>query len=327
MRVARLAGLGRCVPPRVLTNAELEERVDTTDRWIVERTGIRERRIAEEGVVTSDLAAGAARMALENAQVRAAELDAIVLATITPDQPMPATAVFVQQKIGAPTCPAFDLSAACAGFLFGLAVADGFVCQGRYKRVLVVGVELLSRVLDWHDRSTCVLFGDGAGAAVVVPEEEGRRGLLDFELGSDGSRARDLEIPGGGSAIPASSDSVERRLHTVRMNGPAIFSQAVRGMAASSRIVLDRCGVGADEVTTVFAHQANRRILDGVGQRLGIPASRFFVNIDRYGNTSSASIPIAMSEALEAGRISEGDLLLLTALGAGVSWAAALVRW
>jgi 3-oxoacyl-[acyl-carrier-protein] synthase III len=327
MTRAKIVGVGRGVPEKVLTNLDLEKMVDTSDEWITERTGIKERHIATEGQATSDLAAEAARHACRSAGIKPEELDAIVLGTVTPDMPMPATAAFVQQKIGARSCPAFDISAACAGFLFGLGIADSFIRRGSFQRVLVIGVELLSRVLDWSDRNTCVLFGDGAGAAVLVPTEGEREGVLDVEMRTDGSQAIHLEIPGGGSVHPASHRSVDDRLHSVHMNGRQIFTNAVRNMSAASLTVLERSGHTPDEVTTVFAHQANMRILEGVSQRTGIGMERFFVNIQRYGNTSSASIPIALSEALEEGRVKEGDLLLLTALGAGVSWAAALVRW
>lgn len=325
---SRIAGIGRGVPQKVLTNHDLEKIVDTSDEWITERTGIKERHVAGEGQFTSDMAAEAATMALKQAGVRAEDLDAIILGTVTGDMPMPATAAFVQQKIGAKNhCPAFDISAACAGFIYGLALADGFFARGGYQRVLVIGVELLSRVLDWTDRNTCVLFGDAAGAAVLVPTDEEDRGLLAVELHTDGAYAKDLELPGGGSVNPATRDTVDEKLHFVRMNGRQIFTQAVRNMSSSAGSVLRRAGYTPEDVTTVFAHQANMRILKGVSQHTKIPLERFFINIERYGNTSSASIPIAMSEALEADRIKEGDLLLFTALGAGVSWASALYRW
>jgi 3-oxoacyl-[acyl-carrier-protein] synthase-3 len=327
MKRAKIAGIGRGVPSRVLTNFDLEKMVDTSDDWITERTGIKERRIAAEGQFTSDMAAEAGLMACREAGIDPAELDAIILGTVTPDMQMPATAAFVQQKIGAKKhCPAFDISAACAGFLFGLCLGDGLLRKGTFRRILVIGVELLSRVLDWTDRNTCVLFGDAAGAAVLVPTDEDR-GILDVEIHTDGAYAMDLDIRGGGSVSPASHQTVEEKLHVVRMNGRQIFTQAVRNMSSASLSVLQRAGYSADDVTTVFAHQANMRILEGVAQRTKIPLERFFINIQRYGNTSSASVPIAMSEALEQGKLKEGDLVVLTALGAGVSWASALVRW
>jgi 3-oxoacyl-[acyl-carrier-protein] synthase-3 len=327
MTRSRIVGVGRGVPEKVLTNLDLEKMVDTTDAWITERTGIKERHIAAGGQVTSDMAAEAARNACRSAGVKPEELDAIILGTVTGDMQMPATAVFVQHKIGAKTCPAFDISAACAGFLYGLGIADGFIRRGWYQRVLVIGVELLSRVLDWTDRNTCVLFGDAAGAAVLVPTEGERGVVLDVDMHTDGAQAVHLEIPGGGSVCPASPKSIEEKLHYVHMNGRQIFTHAVRNMSSASLTVLERCGYMPADVTTVFAHQANMRILEGVSQRTGIGMERFFINIERYGNTSSASIPIALSEALEEGKVKEGDLLLLTALGAGVSRASALVRW
>lgn len=326
MKRTRIIGLGRGVGANVLTNADLEKMVDTSDDWISERTGIKQRHIANNKQITSDLAAEAAQNALKMAGVKAEELDAIILGTVTPDMPMPATATFVQKKIGANKCPAFDISAACAGFLFGLQIADGFFAAGRAKKILVVGVELLSRVLDWTDRNTCVLFGDASGAAVLI-SEEGERGILDLEIHSDGTYAPDLDIRGGGSANPTSAKTIEEKMHFVRMNGKQIFTQAVRNMSAASQTLLERNGLTENDIKTVFAHQANMRILEGVSQRTKLPMDKFFINIQRYGNTSSASIPIAMSEAYEEGRIKEGDLLLLTALGAGISWGSALVRW
>ncbi|MCC6749540.1 MAG: ketoacyl-ACP synthase III [Deltaproteobacteria bacterium] len=326
MMRAKIAAVARAVPERVLTNSELEKMVDTTDEWIVERTGIRQRHILAEGLCTSDLAAEAGRRACKLAGVEPSELDAIMVGTVTPDMAMPATATWVQAKLGAGHCPAFDLSAACAGFIYGLTLGDALIRIGSAKRILVIGVEILSRFLDWKDRGTCVLFGDGAGAAVLVPGD-GPSGLLGCEIHSDGAQACHLTIPGGGTVNPTNGDTVEKKLHYVHMNGRQIFSLAVRNMSAACTTVLERCGYAAGDVTTVFAHQANLRILDGVAQRVGLPSERFFNNIERYGNTSSASIPIAMSEAFEQGRIQQGDLLLLTALGAGVSWGAALVRW
>jgi len=328
MTRARIAGIGRGVPEKVLTNLDLEKMVDTSDEWITERTGIKERHIAAEGQVTSDMAAEAALMACREAGVKPADLDAIILGTVTPDMPMPATAAFVQQKIGATNqCPAFDISAACAGFIYGLGLAEALFARGGYNRILVIGVELLSRVLDWTDRNTCVLFGDAAGAAVLVPSQDESRGLLSVEMHTDGAYAKDLDIRGGGSVHPAGRETVDEKLHFVRMNGRQIFTQAVRNMSSAAASVLKRAGYTEEDVTTVFAHQANMRILKGVSQHTKIPLERFFINIERYGNTSSASIPIAMSEALEQGRIKDGDLLLLTALGAGVSWASAAYRW
>ena len=326
MRRCRIVGVGSSLPERVVTNADLERRVDTTDRWIRERTGIRARHIAVDGQVTSDLAAEAARQACRRAGVAPSDLDAILVATVTPDMPMPATAAFVQQKIGAGLCPAMDLSAACAGFLFGLGVADGLLVSGRFRKVLLVGVELLSRVLDWDDRNTCVLFGDGAGAAVLVAEE-GDRGLLSLAMHTDGRGTMDLAIPGGGSRHPTDQRSVAENLHVVRMDGRKIFARAVRNMSSAARTVLGDAGIAADQVDIVVPHQANLRILEQVSRRTGIPMERFFINIDKVGNISSASIPVALADAEDAGQLRAGQTVLLTALGAGVSWAAALLRW
>jgi 3-oxoacyl-[acyl-carrier-protein] synthase III len=300
--------------------------VDTSDEWIRERTGIRERHIAAEGQASSDMAAQAARRALEAAGVRAEELDLIIVATVTPDMPLPATAVFVQQKIGARSdCPAFDIAAACAGFLYGISIADRFIAGGA-KRVLVVGVELLSRVLNWKDRTTCVLFGDGAGAAVIGPSED-ERGILSTHLYADGSQANALCIPGGGSRSPASTLSVEAGLHYVHMAGQDVFKYAVRALSSASLTALEHNGIAKDEIRWVVPHQANLRIIEAVSKRVGIPLDRFVLNIERYGNTSSASIPIAFDEAVRAGTIRPGDLVLMCALGAGFAYGSALVRF
>lgn len=327
-RAAKIVGVGRALPERSVSNRDLEKIVDTSDQWIVERTGIRNRRILDDELFTSDLAASASREACRAASIAPSDLDAIVVATITPDMPMPATAVFVQQKIGAGPCPAFDISAACAGFIYALSIGDAMVARGTHTCVLVVGVEILSRVLDWSDRSTCVLFGDGAGAAILQPAEEGEpSGILDIEICTDGAQAPHLAIPGGGTREPASHRSVESKRHAVHMNGRQVFTHAVKNMASASRVLLERNDMSVDDVDIVFAHQANMRILESVGQRVGIGMDRFFNNIDKYGNTSSASIPIGMSEAVEKGRVKRGDVVLLTALGAGLSWGSALLRW
>jgi 3-oxoacyl-[acyl-carrier-protein] synthase-3 len=325
---SRILGTGHYAPERVLTNHDLEKIVDTSDEWIVERTGIRERHIAAEGEASSDMAAEAARRALAAANVRADELDLIIVATVTPDMPLPATAVFVQQKIGARSdCPAFDIAAACAGFLYGLSIADRFIAGGA-KRVLVVGVELLSRVLNWKDRTTCVLFGDGAGAAVIgPPSDDSGRGILSTHLYADGSQAGALCIPGGGSKTPATQLSVEAGLHYVHMAGQDVFKYAVRALSSASLVALEHNGVTKEEVAWVVPHQANLRIIEAVSKRVGIPLDRFVLNIAHYGNTSSASIPIAFDEAARAGTFRPGDLVLMCALGAGFAYGSALVRF
>jgi 3-oxoacyl-[acyl-carrier-protein] synthase-3 len=324
---SRILGTGHYAPERVLTNLELERMVDTSDAWIVERTGIRERHIAAEGEASSDMAAAAARAALDAAGISASELDLIVVATISPDQPLPSTAVFVQQKIGARSdCPAFDIAAACAGFIYGLSIADRFIAGGTARHVLVVGVELLSRVINWKDRATCVLFGDGAGAA-VISRSDGTRGLMSTHLYADGSQARALQIPGGGSAQPASALTLEAGLHHVHMAGQDVFKYAVRALTSASVTALEANHVSKDEVTWVVPHQANLRIIEAVSKRVGIALDRFVLNIARYGNTSSASIPIALDEAVRAGTVREGDTVLMCALGAGFAWGSALIRF
>jgi 3-oxoacyl-[acyl-carrier-protein] synthase III len=323
--------MGHYLPDQVRTNHDLEKMVDTSDAWIRERTGIGARRIAPGGIVTSDMATAAARMALEKAGLEASQLDMIMVATVTPDMPMPATAVFVQQKLGATRCPAFDLSAACAGFLFGLSIADQFVRSGQMKHVLVVGVELLSRVLDWTDRTTCVLFGDGAGAAVVGPADDAQwparpRGILSTSIMTDGSLAPALWIPGGGSVSPTTHDTVDRKLHYVQMKGQEIFKVAVKNLYGASKSALERAGMTEGDIDWVCAHQANKRIVDQVVARLEVPPEKVLMNIDRVGNTSSASIPILLDESMQAGKVREGDTVLMCALGAGISWGSALVR-
>ena len=326
MPAVRILGTGRYTPERILTNLDLEKMVDTSDAWITERTGIKERRIAAPGETTSDMATAAAQRALEAAGVDAKDVDLIIVGTISGDMPMPATATFVQEKLGTGPCPAFDLSAACAGFLYGLTLAEKMIATGASKIALVIGVELLSRVLDWNDRTTCVLFGDGAGA-VVLGKTTDERGILATHLAADGRHARSLMIPGGGSAAPASPATVEQNLHTVRMNGQDIFKAAVRYLTSSAKNVLEQLEAQPDEIDWVIPHQANLRILDQVAQRVGIPMSRFYLNIERYGNTSSASVPIALDEVVRDGIVQPGQTLLFCALGAGVSWGSTVVRW
>jgi 3-oxoacyl-[acyl-carrier-protein] synthase-3 len=328
---SRILGTGHYLPPVVRTNADLEKMVDTSDAWITERTGIKQRHIAPDGVVTSDMAAAAARRALEMAGLKAADLDMILVGTVTPDMPMPATAVFVQQKLGAGICPALDLSAACAGFLFGLSIADQFIATGQMRHVLVVGVELLSRVIDWTDRTTCVLFGDGAGAAVLGPsgakDTDARpRGVLSTSILTDGSLAMSLNIPGGGSVSPTTHATVDQKLQYVHMKGQDIFKVAVKNLLSASKNALERAGMTKADIDWVCAHQANRRIIDQVMARVEVPPEKVLMNIERVGNTSSASIPILLDENLRAGKIREGDTVLMCALGAGISWGSAIVR-
>jgi 3-oxoacyl-[acyl-carrier-protein] synthase-3 len=329
---SRILGTGHYVPPVVRTNADLERMVDTSDAWITERTGIKERRIAPEGTVTSDMAAAAAKAALGAAGIDATAVDMILVATVTPDVPMPATAAFVQQKLGAGHCPALDLSAACAGFLFAVSIADQFIATGQARHVLVVGVELLSRVIDWTDRATCVLFGDGAGAVVLGPSganagDAKPRGVLSTSILTDGSLARSLWIPAGGSALPTTHATVDQKLHYVHMRGQDIFKVAVKNLHSACKDALDRAGMTHADIDWVCAHQANKRILDQVVARLGVPGEKVLSNIERVGNTSSASIPILLDEGLRAGTIRAGDTVLMCALGAGISWGSAIVRF
>lgn len=328
---SRILGTGHYLPPIVRTNFDLEKMVETSDAWIIERTGIKERRIAPDGIVTSDMATAAAKQALEAAELSPTDLDMILVGTVTPDMPMPATAVFVQQKLGAGTCPSMDLSAACAGFIFGMSIADQFIRSGTMKNVLVVGVELLSRVIDWEDRTTCVLFGDGAGAVVLGPANGASiggkpRGILSTKVQSDGALAQSLMIPGGGSVQPQSVEVIEQKRHKVHMKGQDIFKVAVKNLYSATKEALDMTGMTADEVDWICPHQANLRIIDFAATRLGVAKEKVLVNIDRVGNTSSASIPIALDEAIRDGRIQRGDTVLMCALGGGISWASALVR-
>jgi 3-oxoacyl-[acyl-carrier-protein] synthase-3 len=323
---SRVLGTGHYAPARVLTNFDLEKIVETSDAWISERTGIRRRHIAADGETTSDMAAAAARRALEAAGLSVADLDMIVVGTVSGDTPVPACAVHVQQKLGAEEIPAFDISAACAGFLYGLSIADQFIATGAASCVLVIGVELLSRILDWQDRTTCVLFGDGAGAVVLGPARGDGRGILSSCIFSDGALAASLVIPAGGTAEPVTPEAIDRRRNKVHMIGQDIFRVAIKNLTSASTLALKAAGLTSAELDWVVAHQANLRIITQVSTRLGFPLEKFVLNIEEYGNTSSASIPIALDEAVRDGRIRPGQNVLLCALGAGISWGAALVR-
>jgi len=322
-----IVGTGRGVPERVLTNFDLEKMVDTSDAWIVERTGIRERRLVGKGQKSSDLATIAGREACRKAGIDPKTLDCIIVGTVTPDQPLPCTAVFVQKNLGANGCAAFDIAAACAGFIYGISLGDALIRRGQFKRVLVIGVEVLSPVIDWTDRNTCVLFGDGAGAVVLTEGDgAGDRGIWSTHLFADGDGAEHLYIPGGGTAMPASVESVNARQHYVKMAGREVFKHAVKNMTRAAQIALEHNGLDVEKIDRAIVHQANMRIVEGVAKGVGIPLEKFYINIERYGNTSSASIPIALDEAVEAGAVKQGDLLLMAALGAGFSWGSAVVR-
>lgn len=323
---SRILGTGHYAPERVVSNADLEKVVETSDAWIAERTGIRRRHIAADHEVTSDMAAAAARRALDAARLNVADLDMIIVGTISGDSPMPACAVHVQQKLGADEIAAFDISAACAGFVYGLTIADQFIASGSARCVLVIGVELLSRLLNWQDRTTCVLFGDGAGAVILGPSKDGRTGILSTRIFTDGSLAGALNIPGGGSQEPLTIDGIERKRNKVHMAGQEVFRVAIKNLTSASTIALKAAGLTSAELDWVVAHQANLRIITQVSDRLGFPLEKFILNIEEYGNTSSASIPIALDEAVRDGRIKPGQTVLMCALGAGISWGSAIVR-
>jgi 3-oxoacyl-[acyl-carrier-protein] synthase-3 len=309
-----------------MANAELEKLVETSDDWITTRTGIKERRIAAANEFTSDLAAKAAERAMKMAGVTADQIDLIIVATITPDMPFPNTAALVQQKIGARRIPAFDIEAACSGFLYALEVGQNFIAARTFETVLVIGAEKLSAITNWKDRNTCVLFGDGAGAA-ILQNRANSHGLLTTALGADGSKAELLSMPGGGSRCPASAHTVAEGLHFLRMDGKETFKNAVQAMCSAAKEVLARCEIDITRIKCVIPHQANRRIIDAVGERLGATPEQIFVNLHKYGNTSAASVAIALDEAVRSGRVQRGDLILIVAFGAGLTWGAAVIEW
>jgi 3-oxoacyl-[acyl-carrier-protein] synthase III len=324
-RHAAIAGVGSVLPERVVQNAYFETLVETSDEWIRERTGIHERHFAADGEATSDLAAGAARIALESAGLSTEQLDLIVCATLTPDTPIPSAGVWVQRKLGV-TTPAFDVNAACAGFSYALSAGAAFIESGQADTVLVIGAEVLSRVMNFDDRGTSILFGDGAGAVVLRPSES--PGVIGSVLGADGRAAEILIIPAGGSAKPASHETVDASEHAIQMpNGREVFKRAVVEMANVCRQLLEKSGYTADDVDVLIPHQANSRIMIAVAERLGVPMDRAVIDVSEIGNTSAASIPIALDRAWRAGRIREGDLVLLTSFGAGLAWGANLIRW
>jgi 3-oxoacyl-[acyl-carrier-protein] synthase III len=325
-RTCSISGVGSYVPAKVLTNAELERMVETTDEWITTRTGIKERRIAAKNEFTSDLATQAALRAMGRAGVTADQVDLIVVATATPDMPFPSTACLVQRKIGAYRAAAFDLEAACSGFIYGLEIGQQFIMSRTYDTVLIIGAEKLSSIVDWKDRNTCVLFGDGAGAA-VLQNRPNAHGLLTAVMGADGRKAGLLFVAGGGSRCPASAESVAAGLHYLRMEGKETFKSAVQAMQTAAEEALRRCEIDITRIKCIIPHQANLRIIEAVGQRLGAQPEQLFVNVHKYGNTSAASVAIALDEAVTSGRIQRGDLILLVVFGAGLTWGAAVIEW
>jgi len=326
LRYAGIVGVGAYAPERVLTNDDLERMVETSNEWILERTGIRERRIAAPEQASSDLALAAAREALAEAGVAPEELDLVIVATNSPDMFFPATACLVQDALGARRAGAFDVSAGCTGFIYALAIGSQFIMTGTAEKVLVAGADSLSKMVNWEDRSTCILFGDAAGAVVLEPVPEGY-GLLAVELRADGSGGPLLTLPAGGSRLPASRETVDRKLHTIHMQGREIFKFAVRVMGEAALEVLRKAGVSPDRVGCLIPHQANLRIIEAAAKRLGLGMDRVFVNLDRYGNTSAASIPVALKEALDGGYVRPGDYVVMVAFGTGLTWGGALVRW
>jgi len=326
MKAVGILGTGMYVPERILTNSDLEKMVDTNDEWIVTRTGIRERRIAAENQATSDLAYEAAVKALEAAQLAPEDVDLIIVATITPDMFFPSTACILQDKLGARKAAAFDLSAACSGFIYSLATATGMLKSGMYRNALVIGADCLSRITDYTDRNTCILFGDGAGAVVLGEVPEGR-GFLSFELGADGSGGPLLHIAGGGSRMPATAETVSSKAHYIYMAGNEVFKFAVRIMGSAAEEALRKAGVDKKDVDLLVPHQANIRIIQAALSRLELPEEKCMINLDRYGNVSAASIPIALAEAVGQGRVNEGDRLVLVGFGGGLTWGASVLIW
>jgi 3-oxoacyl-[acyl-carrier-protein] synthase-3 len=320
-----ILGLGMCVPNKVLTNHDLEKMVDTSDEWIVTRTGIKERRIVETGQATSDMSVKAAKEALAEANMQPEDLELIILATITPDTLLPSASCQVQDKLGAKNAACFDLAAACAGFAYAATVAKSLIESGAYKNALIVGAETLSPFTDWEDRSTCILFGDGAGAAILGESDRGR--ILATSLGSNGTMGDLLKVPAGGSKLPCSYETIDRRQHYIKMEGREVFKVAVEVMADSAREVVKKGGLKIEDVDYLIPHQANLRIIKATRERLGIPEERVHVNLNRYGNMSSASTPIALYEAKKQGKIKQGDYIVMVAFGGGLAWGSLLLKW
>lgn len=327
VRSVKVSSVGTAVPEGVLTNHDLERMVETSDQWIVERTGIRKRHIVDKGIATSDLATQAARQALARAGLRPDDLELIIVATITPDMQLPATACLVQDNLGASNAWGFDISIACSGFLYALVTGAQFIATGAHNNVLVIGAEVMSSIIDYTDRTTCIIFGDGGGATLLQPAEEGEGGLIDFLHEVDGSGGPYLCIPAGGSRNPASHETVDKRMHYVHQDGKAVFKHATRKMAELCLRLLERNGLTGEDVDVFIPHQANKRIIDAAAERLGMPPERIVINIEEYGNTTAGTLPLAMQTALDRKMLKKGDLVLLATVGAGFSAGAALLRW
>lgn len=325
MQEAGILGLGRYLPPKKITNADLEKMMETSDEWITTRTGIKERRIADKDVAASDLGVEAAKIAIKDAGLGAGDIDLIITATITPDMAFPATACIIQDKIGAKNAAAFDINAACTGFVFAIVMAQHFVNAGTYGNVLVIGTEKLTSIVDWTNRSTCVLFGDGAGACVVGKTED--RKILSSFMGADGSGGHLLSVPAGGSRLPATEDTVKDRLHFLKMEGNEVFKIAVRIMVDAANKAIKKAGLGVDDISLFIPHQANIRILLAVAKRLGVPENKIFMNIEKYGNMSAASTAVALVEASQENRIKRGDNVVLVAFGGGLTYGAVVIKW
>jgi len=325
MKRTKIIGTGSYLPERIMTNQDWEKRVDTSDEWITTRTGIKERHISAPDEATSDMVVQAAQRAIENAGIQKSDIDMIIVGTISPDTPYPSTANWVQKKMGIQPIPSFDVSAACSGFIYGLITADSMIKTGMAKKILVAGGECMTKVMDWEDRATCVLFGDGAGAAVVEATEE-ERGILSSMWGADGNLGKLLYQPAGGSAMPATLETVEKKLHTVHMEGNQVFKHAVLRMQEAAQTALQKAGLSVEDVDLYIPHQANIRIIEATINRAKIPLEKTFINIDKIGNMSSATIPVAMDQAVQQGRLKEGDHLLLSAFGAGFTWGGMVIR-
>lgn len=326
LRSVGIIGTGSCLPEKVITNHDLEKVVDTSHDWIVSRTGIHNRRVADDNTATSDLATEAAKEALEAANIKAEQLDLIIVATVTPDMSFPSTACIVQSNLGAKNAAAFDLEAACSGFLYGISIGDQFIKTGLYNHVLVIGAETLSKIMNWNDRNTCVLFGDGAGAVVLGPTEEGK-GILSTHLGADGEGGKFLTLPAGGSRMPATVETIEQNLHYIKMDGSEVFKFAVRAMSSAAKKALSLCELDVNDIDYLVPHQANTRIIGASAKRLKLPLEKVYVNLDKYGNMSAASIPVALDEAVRKGKIKENDNVVLVGFGGGLTWGSCVIKW